>query len=74
MWCSRSEVWSGYTYALLVATATPGTKRCGVREASELFCTTPCPVLLKLEHASGSLEGLLTQISGQPPTPGFLVQ
>lgn len=26
-WCSWSEVWPGYTCALLVATATPGTKK-----------------------------------------------
>lgn len=62
----------GYTCALLVATATPGTKRCGVKEASEMFCTTSTPVLLKPERASDSPKGLLTQMGG--PHPEFLVQ
>lgn len=39
-----------------------------MRAAAEMFCTTSCPVLLKLEHASESLEGLLTQTHGPHPS------
>lgn len=57
----------GYTCALLVASATPRTKRCDVREASEMFCTTSTSVLLKAECASGSPKGLWTQMDEPHP-------